>query len=410
MLASIRSGDWATPGRLNAYQLLLLTFSIAATVGAMVVSQGNMGPNNLPLGSDFSQVWVAGREALAGRPDAPFDITRHAAAQRAAFGPETGVFGWHYPPYFLGPAALLAHLPYLQALAVWQFATLALYLFSILALLNRSGLSRRSVLVAAVAFPAVFVNLGHGQNGFLTAALLGGGFYWLERRPFVAGALFALTAYKPHFAALLPLFLICGRHWRALAGAMATFAFMTVASLAGFGVASWRVFIDNLGFTRTIVEQGAIGFEKIQSVFAAVRLMGGDISTAWFWQGLAIMCALAALVALLRSGADARIKAAGVIEAMFLATPYSIDYDMMALAPAMALLLAHGLEKGFQPFEKSALAFAYGAPLFARTIATLFPLPLGVLAVVSLFVATTRYALLEGSRRDEPPAAGKTPI
>jgi len=28
-------------------------------------------------------------------------------------------------------------------------------------------------LLAALAFPAVFVNIGHGHNGFLTAALIG---------------------------------------------------------------------------------------------------------------------------------------------------------------------------------------------------------------------------------------------
>ncbi|WP_363348070.1 glycosyltransferase family 87 protein [Methylocystis echinoides] len=400
MLATLRDGDWATPERLKTYPLVLLTFSVGAAVVAVATSRGGIGPNDLPLGADFSQVWVAGKEALAGHPEAPFDIARHAAAQRAAFGPDTGVFGWHYPPYFLGVAALLARLPYLQALAVWQFSTLALYLIAILLLLDGSGLSRRAVVVAALAFPAVFVNLGHGQNGFLTAALLGGGFHLLERRAAVAGALFGLLAYKPQFALLLPLALLVGRHGRALAGAAASIALMTAASIAAFGVASWRAFYDSLGFTRAIVEQGATGFEKIQSVFAAVRLIGGSVPAAWFWQGLVAVCAVAAVLALLRSGADARVKAAGVIAALFLATPYSLDYDMMALAPAIALLLAHGLENGFRPYEKSALALVYGAPLFARPLATLLAAPLGVVAVVALLVVTIRYVFVEEKQPD----------
>ncbi len=402
MLAALRDGDWATQERLKTYPRILLTLSTMAVVVVLATSEGGMGPNNLPLGSDFSQVWVAGKEALAGHPDAPFDIVRHAAAQRAAFGPETGIFGWHYPPYFLGVAALLARLPYLQALALWQVATLALYLLSLLAILGEARLGRSPALVAALAFPAVLVNLGHGQNGFLTAALLGGGFFLLERRPFVAGALFALLAYKPQFAALLPLALLTGRHWRALAGAGATLAAITAASIATFGVASWRAFFDNLGFTRAIVEEGATGFEKIQSVFAAVRLMGGGVSAAWFWQGVVVVCALAALFILLRSSADRRIKAAGVIEAMFLSTPYSLDYDMIALAPAMAFLLAYGEEKGFRRYEKSALAFVYVAPLFARPLATLLPTPLGVVAIVSLFTTTIRHALIEQKKAARP--------
>jgi hypothetical protein len=197
-------------------------------------------------------------------------------------------------------------------------------------------------------------------------------------------------AYKPQFALLLPLVLAIGGRWRTLAGAAATVAAVTAASLALFGVASWRAFFDNLGVTRAVLEQGAPGFEKIQSVFAAVRLLGGGVSAAWLLQGLVVVCVVVALVRLLRSGADARIKAAATIEAMFLATPYSLDYDMMALAPALALLLAHGLEKGFQPFEKSALAFAYVAPLFARPVAMALLAPVGVVSVAALFAATVR--------------------
>lgn len=404
MIAAARSGDWLTPERLRAYALMLLLISAATTAAVIATSHGGQGPNNLPLGSDFSQVWVAGKEAAAGNPEAPWDIGLHARAQRDAFGPETGIFGWHYPPYFLAPATLLARLPYLQALSVWQFGTLALYLASILSILRGSGMRHGVIAVAALAFPAVVVNLGHGQNGFLTAALLGGGFALLDRRPLLAGFLFALLAYKPQFALTLPLALSISGRWRALAGAAATVAAMTAASVAAFGLSSWRAFYNGLGFTRTIVEEGATGFEKIQSVFAAVRLMGGDTPTAYICQGLATALALGALVMLLRSGADARVKAAGTIVTMFLTTPYSLDYDMMALAPAMALLLAHGLENGFQPYEKSALALAYAAPLIARPLASVLPLPIGVAAVALLFAATARYMFNE--IKQNPEAAG----
>jgi alpha-1,2-mannosyltransferase len=195
-----------------------------------------------------------------------------------------------------------------------------------------------------------------------------------------------------------------------MASAAATFLAMTAASVAAFGVASWRAFFDGLGFTRLVVEQGGAGFEKVQSVFAAVRLLGGDVSAAYLWQALATLCALAALAALLRSGADARVKAAATIETMLLSTPYSLDYDLMALAPAMALLLSHGLEKGFRPYEKSALAFAYVVPLVARPLATALALPTGVVALVLLFASTARHALpIQESRGDAARRFGKMP-
>ncbi len=390
MLATIRSGDWLTAERLRVYPLILLTLFLVAMVGAIGASHDRIGPNDLPLGTDFSQVWVAGQEVLAGHPEAPFDIARHAEAQRKEFGLETGIFGWHYPPYFLALAALFATLPYLPALALWQGGTLALYLLPIVAILGESGVSRRDALIAALAFPAVIVNLGHGQNGFLTAALLGGGFLLLDRRPLMAGALFVLLAYKPQFALALPLALLIGRHWRALWSAGATLVAMTAMSLAAFGATSWRAFFESLGFTRKVVEEGGPGFDKIQSVFAAVRLLGGDIPTAYFWQGSATFCALACLVWVLRSHIDARVKGAATIETMLLTTPYLLDYDLMALAPAMALLVSRGIDEGFRPYEKTTLALAYVAPLVARPAAMALGLPIGVAVLALLFAVTAR--------------------
>jgi alpha-1,2-mannosyltransferase len=391
MLAALRNGEWITGERLRVYSRILLAFSAFSVIWVIATADGDMSANNQPLGTDFSQVWVAGKEVLAGRPEAPFDIRLHAQAQRAAFGPETAIFGWHYPPYFLAAAALLARLPYLQALALWQLATLALYLLTIRAILRGAGLPPRKIMLAALAFPAVVVNVLHGQNGFLTAALLGGGFLLLDRRPLIAGALFGLLAYKPQFLLTLPLALLVLGQGRALLAAATTLSLMTAASIVAFGVSSWRAFIDSFAFTRTIVEEGATGFEKIQSVFAAVRLLGGGVEAAWLCQTVTAGCALGGLFLLLRSGADARVKAAGTITAMFLTTPYALDYDMMALAPALALLLSHGLEEGFRPYEKSVLVVAFMAPLVARPMAALLCLPVGVAAVALLCLSTLCY-------------------
>jgi hypothetical protein len=388
ILALVKSGGWLTPERMRAYCLMLLAVSVLAICAMLAMTHGRMGPDHNQLGTDFSQVWVAGQEALRGHPEEPFDIRRHVAEQRAEFGAESAVYGWHYPPYFLGVAALLAHLPYLQALLVWQFGTLLLYLATTAAIARRYGLDQRQLLLAALAFPAVLVNLGHGQNGFLTAALLGGGFLLLERRPLVAGVLFALLAYKPQFALVLPVALILDRRWRTLAAASATLALMTLISVMAFGLASWRAFFDSLDFTRkVVVEQGAAGFEKLQSIFAAVRLIGGDIVTAYAMQTIVTVAVLGALVWLWRSNADARVKAAATLNATLLTTPYCLDYDMMALAPALALLLAHGREKGFGPFEKSILALAFVTPLIARPVASTVSLPFGALAMGLLFAS-----------------------
>src|SRR5205085_325295 len=172
-------------------------------------------------------------------------------------------------PFFLFVAATLALLPYTAALAVWQAFTLALYLVVTRAIIanaapeDRQGGdgARPSWLLLAVAFPAVFVNLGHGHNGFLTAALLGTALVVLDARPIMAGVLFGLLSYKPQFGVMIPLVLVATARWRTFASAAGTVALLALVSTLAFGPDIWRAFADSLPFTREVVlEQGGTGW------------------------------------------------------------------------------------------------------------------------------------------------------
>ena len=81
----------------------------------------------------------------------------------------------------------------------------------------------------------------------------------------------------------------------------------------------------------------------------------------------------AVLVWLWRGAAAFPLKAAALLVVAILATPYSLDYDMMVLAPATAFLVVHGCERGFAPYEKTALVFLWFVPLVARSIAQAKP-------------------------------------
>ena len=110
MWASLKSGSWLTPERMRVYPALLLGVQAIAILVLVVTSDARHDVFGRPLGTDFAQVWVAGTEVLAGHPEQPFDVAAHLGEQRAFFGAATPVYGWHYPPYFLGLAALLAAL------------------------------------------------------------------------------------------------------------------------------------------------------------------------------------------------------------------------------------------------------------------------------------------------------------
>lgn len=389
MLAALRSGDWLTEERLRVYPRLLLAATALAVVVWVVMADGLIDPNGKPLGTDFSNVYSAGRMVLEGQAPAAYDPEQHYAAQRQVFGGrDVPFYGWHYPPMFLGVAALLALLPYGAALLAWMALTLPAYLASIRAILPGA-----QTLVPALAFPAVFVNLGHGQNGFLTAALLGGALVLLKRRPVLAGLLIGLLSYKPQFGLLIPLVLIVGGHWRAFASAAATVLAISAAAFALFGVDVWMAFVESMSFTRSVVlEAGNTGWHKIQSVFSAVRMWGGSVETAYAVQtGLALALA-AALVWLWRSPAAFALKAAALATACLLATPYVLDYDMVVLAVAIAFMAAHGRTHGFLAWEKTGLVAVWAAPLVARSLTDLTLMPVGTAAMLVLFALTLRRA------------------
>lgn len=382
------SGDWLTAARLRAYCLILLGLSLLALAALIATSDGLNDYRGRPLGTDFSNVYAAGKYVLEGKPEAPFDPALQHRKEREIFGADTPFYGWHYPPIFLFLAAALALFPYLAALALWQASTLVLYLLSIRAILPRA-----EIWLPALAFPAVLINLAHGHNGFLTAALIGGGLYLLDRRPIAAGILLGLLIYKPQFGVLIPLALAAGGYWRAFTAASIAVLALCAATYFTFGLGVWEAFRESMTFTREIVlEKGDTGFHKIQSVFAAVRLLGGPVLLAYAAQALVFAVSAVAVVWLWRSRAAFALKAAALIAGSMLATPYLLDYDLMIAAAAVAFLVAHGLSKNFAPYEKSALAFVFIAPLLTRAIAEHIFVPLGLAAIVLLFGTVLRRA------------------
>jgi hypothetical protein len=237
----------------------------------------------------------------------------------------------------------------------------------------------------------VFINLGQAHNGFLTAALIGAALCQLDRRPWLAGMLFGLLAYKPQFGLLIPLVLIASGRWRVFAAAAATVAVLALGVTLAFGAEVWSAFFASTEFTRTIVlEQGGTGWFKIQSVFALVRMWGGGIALAYIMQAGVTILVAAALVWLWRGRAAFPLKAAGLAIGCVLATPYSLDYDLMLLAPAIAYLAVDGLERGFGAYEKTVLAALWIVPLVASSVPQVTYIPLAVPLMLLAFVLLLR--------------------
>jgi hypothetical protein len=390
----LRSGEWLTAARARGYSLILLGICSIAIAGWIALSDGLIDRNGKPVGTDFSNVYAAGSLTLQGRPEAAYAPALQHAAEKAAFGGrEVPFYGWHYPPFFFAIAALVAAVPYAWGLAIWLAASFAAYLAAL-----RAILPRPETLLVAAAFPAVFVNIGHGQNGFLTAALLGGALQLLDRRPWLAGVLIGCLAYKPQFGVLIPIALLAGGRWRTIGAAAAAVAALVVVSFVTLGGGVWHAFADSMTFTQTVVlEQGDTGWEKIQSVFSAVRMWGAGVELAYAVQIALALLLAASLAWLWRSDAAYELKAAALATGSLLATPYVLDYDLVVLAVAIAFFVRHGLNRGFRDFEISLLAAAWIVPLLSRAIAGATGIPLGLLVMLALYVFTLRRALRDGA-------------
>jgi alpha-1,2-mannosyltransferase len=388
----LRSGQWLTAPRARGYSVILLGICIISVAGWVAVSNGLIDRNGKPVGTDFSNVYAAGTLTWQGRPAEAYVPALQHAAETAVFGGrEVPFYGWHYPPFFFAVAVLVAAVPYGWGLSIWLAASLAAYLAAM-----RAILPRPETLLIAAAFPAVFVNIGHGQNGFLTAALLGGSLHLLERRPWLAGVLIGCLAYKPQFGVLIPIAMLAGGRWSTIGAAIATVAALIALSFVMLGGSVWHAFADSMNFTQTVVlEQGGTGWEKIQSVFSAVRMWGAGVQTAYAVQfALALMLA-ASLAWLWHGDAAFELKASALATASLLATPYVLDYDLVVLAVAIVFFVRHGLSRGFRDYEISLLAAAWIVPLLSREVAGVSGIPLGLLVMLVFHVFTLRRAVLD---------------
>jgi hypothetical protein len=130
-----------------------------------------------------------------------------------------------------------------------------------------------------------------------------------------------------------------------------------------------------------------VGYEKLVSIFAALRLWHAPLALAYGAQALAASTVIAATIILWRGPASANRKFAALLLGTLLVTPFALDYDMMILAPALGLMLAKGKTRGFAPYAASLLALLALAPILARGAAGLY-LPIAAIAILGGFFIT----------------------
>jgi hypothetical protein len=338
---------------------LLIACFVLCLINASLLETGYLShwwifdEKGLGIPTDFVNVWSAGRLVLDGHPAQAYDWDIQKQVQVAVLGQSyDGNFAWHYPPPFLFVAAVLAHFPYAVAFIGWVGVSLVPYVAAMRAIVGR-GFG----LLLALAFPVVFTNALVGQNGFLTASLIGGTLYLMPTRPVLSGICLGLLSYKPQYGLLFPLALIAASQWKVFFTA-GTVAILTASlSWFAFGSESWQAFFHWMPmFSQAFLTEGRAPWGKMQSIFALVRYCGGTEQLAWVFQWITsgMVAVLLALMWRNRS-VSYPLKAASLAAGALLMTPYLFLYDLTVLAIPVAFLVRIGLDQGFAWVELPAL-------------------------------------------------------
>lgn len=379
---------WLGRPRMIAYSAML---ALGGLVSIYWFFRQAMGPQ----GSDFLAFWSAGRMAAQGEAGAAYDPAALGAVQ-AATGFH-GVFAFVNPPPLLLAIWPLGLADYPAAWIAWVAATYLLWL-----LVTRRLYPELSWPITA--FPGALLAAWHAQTGLLTSAIQGGGALWLRERPFRAGLCFGALIVKPHLAVLVPIALIAGRQWRAVAGAaLSVFGLLGMAWLV-FGTETMLAYPRAWAVSDYLLSRGNdVFFLRQTTIYAMVRIIAGSGPASWFQAAATLGAAAITWLAWRRPGPlEGRI--ALLFAATPLATPYLFAYDLPFLVIPVCWLVTTARDGDFGGWSRPILLSLYISPLFARAIAP--SVGMNLLPFVSLATVWLVWRNLDREIRPAP-AAGR---
>ena len=338
----------------------------AAILSAFVILTAICTNLRYNLQTDFVSFWAAAKLALGGNPEAAYDLDLHKAVEMTAVAVK-GLIPFPYPPTYLLAVLPFGLLPYAMAHAVWVGTTLTAYL------VVAHKLSANSALLAMAFPPVILCGIG-GQNSFLMAAIFMTAMTLMKTRPFIAGLVFGLLAFKPHLGLLLPIALIAGRDWRTFAGAAVSTLGLILLSFVVFGPESWSGFRTLLPLAGSIASEGLVSWNKMASVYASLRLAGVPEPLAWIVHALVAVTAIVFLWRAWRTSTDIGYRAAALAAATLLISPYLFIYDQLLLVPALVYLWQRGGHEKWLGLIYAIAILSLAGNFYMATVVSVAPL------------------------------------
>ena len=362
------SSRWDNAGvRAAAYSLILFAFYLTYVIVQVFFTSNITRGDTPPFCVDFGLFYTAGKMTLLGQIVNIFQVDIHHALLEQILHTDLPFYlPWLYPPTFLLLIAPLAALPYRLALVLWQALTIALAGFAFHRMLPK----RKELAFLFFGFPGLMMNMRWGQNGCLSAGLLGFGIAYLDEKPILSGIFFGLLAYKPQFAVFVFLILLLSGKWKVLLWACLSALGAILISALCFGTHVWIDFFQSLLSSST-----AIFGEKLTSIASVIvgpyiifRLIGCGNQWSTILQGIFSVASIAATVWVWRKSNSRVLKGAMLVLGIPLANSYFMQYDLVLLSIPLVLLTFELLENGYHKSEWGLLALLWIMPGFNWTI------------------------------------------
>lgn len=340
-----------SPPRLVTSRPVLAAILIVAVLLAIVTAVLFQAPGLLgreKVLTDFDAFHIAGTLAAHGQASSAYQASEMMAEQRAITG-TSSFMPWTYPPPYTLLMEGLASLPVGTAYLLFVSTSFLFYL----AVLRRiSGAYLPGVLIAIA--PSILLIIRSGQNGFLTAALVGAFLVSFRNKQGLAGIPLGLMCVKPHLAVGIALLALLDRRWKtmAVAGVIASAA-MLIATVA-FGITIWAAFFGGLREASQFLAAGYYQLFRMSSAYAFVKSLGGSAEVALALHIVVAVTSIAVLVQKWRSDCSWRILASTTCTASLLISPYNYDYDLAILGVAIAFALPDIISR-CQRYEIAAL-------------------------------------------------------
>ncbi len=328
-------------------------------IGFVMAMSPNFNEQNLPagelradpIGADILQDYVGGHLWTTDR-EKLYDWSHSAALQHDAdlIGfewQESGYFPMVYPPFHYQFAGLGTGLKYRQFVVIQMCAialSLSIAAFAFLAGYREIRMGAAAWLFVAILFTPLLLGINMGQKSGIILSILTVSFVLLHReKPFAAGIVFGLIAFKPYMALPIGIAMLFKKQFYFVAGSLISLAFLMGGSLI-FSPDTWREYIEVCLGMGDYVSINGYQLEHSHSLWGTMQLMFGDLNPTLV-KPFAVVAAIGVITLLGRilsgpmdtSSTRFAYQFSALVIATVLISPHFNTYDLTILLLPLAI-------------------------------------------------------------------------